>query len=82
MLKLSQKAMFQIFVRRKIRIFCRWTSFVSKLLRLKKKKKKKRNAFCFEFFAIDFVLNCLRVEKIEISFYVIEENSNLQEKSF
>jgi hypothetical protein len=54
--------------------------FCIEVIEIEKEEKKKRKVFCFEFFAIDFVLDCLRVKKIKISSYVIEENSNLREE--
>jgi hypothetical protein len=49
-----------------------------------KRKKKKRSFFCFESFAIDFVLDCFHVKKIEslqCIVSIIEENQNCQKKN-
>jgi hypothetical protein len=54
------------------------------IIEIEKKEEKKRNRFCFEFFAIDFVLNCFHVKKIEslqCVVSIIEENQNLQKKN-
>jgi hypothetical protein len=55
------------------------------IIEIEKKEEKKRNRFCFEFFAIDFVLDCFHVKKIEnlqCVVSIIEESQNLQKKSF
>jgi hypothetical protein len=59
-------------------------SFVE-IIEIEKKEEKKRSSFCFESFAIDFVLNCFHVKEIEslqCVVSIIEENQNLQKKSF
>jgi hypothetical protein len=55
------------------------------IIEIEKKEEKKRNRFCFEFFAIDFVLDCFHVKEIEslqCVVSIIEENQNLQKESF
>jgi hypothetical protein len=54
------------------------------IIEIEKKEEKKRNRFCFESFAIDFVLDCFHVKKIEslqCVVSIIEENQNLQKES-
>jgi hypothetical protein len=34
-------------------------------IEIEKKEKERKNSFCFEFFAIDFALNCFRINEIE-----------------
>ncbi len=54
------------------------------IIEIEKKKEEKRNRFCFESFAIDFVLNCFHVREIEnlqCVVSIIEESQNLQKKS-
>jgi hypothetical protein len=39
--------------------------FCIKTVEIEEKEEERRNRFCFEFFAIDFVLNCVHVNEIE-----------------
>jgi hypothetical protein len=59
--------------------------FCVEIIETKKKRKEKKNRFCFEFFAIDFVLNYFhvrRIENLQCVASIIEESQNLQKKSF
>ncbi len=59
--------------------------FCVETIEIEKKEEKKRNRFCFESFAIDFVLNCFHVKEIEnlqCVVSIIEESQNLQKESF
>ncbi len=53
-------------------------------IEIEKKEEKKRSRFCFESFAIDFVLDCFHVREIEslqCVVSIIEESQNLQKES-
>ncbi len=53
------------------------------IVEIEKEKKEKRKRFYFEFFAIDFVLNCFHVRKIEnlqCVVSIIKKSQNLQKK--
>jgi hypothetical protein len=45
--------------------FSSLNEFYVKAIEIEKKKEKRKNRFCFEFFTIDFVLNCFHVNEIE-----------------
>jgi hypothetical protein len=58
-------------------------SFVE-TIEIEKKEEKKKSSFCFESFAIDFVLNCFHVREIEslqCVVSIIEESQNLQKEN-
>jgi hypothetical protein len=45
--------------------FSSLNEFCNEIIKIEKENEKQENSFCFEFFAIDFALNCFDVNKIE-----------------